>query len=169
MIYVVGCIHGIQPRDEDWLGGDSPEAKEQKSFFTGLIREILAREDIQFVGEEWGRPEITIAHAIADSHGILWANINTSLHELEEMGIPTNYVTGPYTAEQKAQWHRQREQFMLLKIQQERGEAANLLVVSGFEHMQPMSEVLQKLDNRIKTVDYRLLGWYQPRVFAEDQ
>jgi hypothetical protein len=169
MIWVAGCNHGIQPRDEDWLTGDSPEARGQKAGFTELIEGILTREEIQFVGEEWGREEITIAYTAAERYGIPWANINTSAEELRKVSIPTDYVDGPFSDDQKAQWHRQREQVMLRKLQEKRGDSANLLVVCGFDHMEPMSELVCGIGPSVKTVDYRKSEWYRPGVFNGDR
>jgi hypothetical protein len=168
MIYVVGCNHGIQPRDEDWLRGDTPEARDQKSRFTKVIAETIKEGEIQFVGEEWGRVETTIAHELAENCGIPWANINTSTADLKRMGIPCDYVKGPFTPEQKERWHRQREQFMLRRIQENRGAAQNLLIVCGFEHLQPLSDLLRRGGTTVAPVDYRELDWYQPGIFSED-
>jgi len=44
MNYALGRNHGIQPKDPDWLAGDTPEAAEQKRHFAELIeasRQVL--------------------------------------------------------------------------------------------------------------------------------
>jgi len=167
LIYVVGCNHGIQPRDQDALFGDTSQARDQKSHFTTLIEEIIKGHKIQFVGEEWGLQETTIARASA-GNGVRWANINTSREDLREMGIPPDYLKGEYSSGQKAQWNRQREQVMLRKIQEYKGDTERLLVVCGFEHLQPLAELLLKINTSVATIDYRNLSWYQPNVFTDD-
>ncbi|HTF24922.1 MAG TPA: hypothetical protein VK937_13565 [Candidatus Limnocylindria bacterium] len=92
MIYVFGCNHGIQPKDPDWLAGDTPEAAEQKRHFAELIEASVKTNETKFMAEEWGLICITSAHAIADKHGISWCDINTCFHDLDELGIPRDYV-----------------------------------------------------------------------------
>lgn len=167
MIYVVGCNHGIQPRREDWLGGDTAQAREQKLHFAGLIEEIIRDCGIQSVGEEWGREEITTAHALADNYGLRWANINTSPEDLDRLGIPRDYVEGIYPNEQEEQWHRQREQFMHQKIREHQGAAENLLIVCGFEHLRPLCDLLGQNGAAVEPIDYRERAWYQDGVFSD--
>jgi hypothetical protein len=168
MIYDVGCNHGIQPRDGDWLAGDTPEAREQKTRFAELLDETIQRCEIRCAGEEWGREEITILHAIADTHQIPWANINTSHEELDRLLIPRNYTTGPFNEVQKRNWHRQREQIMLGNLRRHAGEVENILLVCGFEHMDPIAVLLREQNVAVTVVDYRTTAWYRPGVFCED-
>jgi len=168
MVYVLGCNHGIQPRDEDWLGGDSPAAKEQKTHFAELIKHIIQAGSIQFVGEEWGLPEITTAHSLAEACHIRWENINTSFEDLDRLGIPRDYAKGNFTQAEKEHWHSQREQIMLHKLKESHREALNILVVCGFEHMESLVNLLRLAGWVVRTVDYRCMNWYQRGVFAED-
>lgn len=168
MVYIVGCNHAIQPRDEDWLTGDTSEAREQKAHFAGLIKQVIQEGGIQFVGEEWGRSEITTAHAIANTHQIPWSNINTSLEDLDGLGIPHGYVKADFSEAQKKHWHSQREQTMLRKLKENRREAQNILIVCGFDHMESIADLLRRESLVAKILDYRKEGWYQPGVFSED-
>jgi len=168
MICIVGCNHGIQPQDEDWLAGDTLEAKEQKAHFAELIQEIIQTDKIQFVGEEWGLREITTAHALADTHEIPWSNINTSLDDLDRLEIPHGYAKANFTEAQKKRWHSQREQIMLRKLKEKRGEAQNILIVCGFDHVEGLADLLGQESVVVKTVDYRKKRWFQAGVFSED-
>jgi hypothetical protein len=168
MIYVVGCNHGIQPQEEDWLGGDSPAAKEQKTHFAELVKHIIEAGKIQFVGEEWGLPEITTAHALADACHIRWENINASWDDLDRLGIPRNYAKGNFTQAQKKHWDSQREHVMLRNLKENQREALNILVVCGFEHMESLASLLRLAGTVVRTVDYRSMNWHRCGVFAED-
>jgi hypothetical protein len=165
MIYVMGCNHGIQqqpPRDVQ-------EKTEQRSCFAQLIEETIREGEIRFIGEEWDHNGgTTIAQDIASKHGVQHVNINTTRADLKQMEIPLHYTKLPYHAERKEQWHRQREQFMLRKIIESRGGAENLLVVCGFDHMLPLSDLLREETPEVKTMDYRKCDWYRPDVFSED-
>lgn len=173
MICVVGCNHGIQSRHQDADGPfsvlfeDPPEAKCQKSHFARLIDEIIKGRSIQFIGEEWGLQETSIAREVA-ADAVRWVNINTTLNELTTMGIPTDYTTkGKYTAHQAAQWNREREQVMFRKVQDSRGDARELLVVCGFEHLQPLANLFRTIENCVATIDYREFSWYRAGVFDD--
>ncbi|MGH9543667.1 MAG: hypothetical protein ACRD23_00460 [Terriglobales bacterium] len=160
MILVVGCTHGIQP-EEDQQFPDTVQEREQRGKFAVFICRIINDNKIQFVGEEWGLPHTSIAHAVAEAHDqIPWFNINTSLVELREMGIPDNYVGGDYSAEQKAQWNRQREKVMIRKLRDNQRTAKRLIVVCGFDHMLPLTESLRNECRFVQFMDYRTLPWY---------
>jgi hypothetical protein len=116
MIYVVGCNHGIQPRDPDWLVGDAGEAANQKARFGELIETTIKQGQGKFVAEEWGLSSITRGQAIADRGGIPWSDINTCFHDLAQLGIPRDYVNRDYSKEKKAKWNKDREKVMLENI-----------------------------------------------------
>jgi hypothetical protein len=166
-IVIVGCNHGIQLGDADAGFGDSEQVTEQKKQFANLIESLIKEKEIEFVGEEWGLANATSAHKLADENKKLWANINTTLEELDEMKIPRDYIHGAYLPEQKQQWTRQREAVMLKKLMGSKGDTTKYLVVCGFEHMEPLAGILSKECNNIELVDYRQRGWYQAGVFAE--
>jgi hypothetical protein len=114
VVYVIGSNHGIQRQEPDIL--DTPHAHDQRVHYRELVTSIVKEKKIQFVGEEWGLPTMTVAHAVADDNGkIPWANINTTNEELDAMKIPCGYADGEYPTAQKAQWHRQREDVFIRK------------------------------------------------------
>jgi len=164
MILVVGCNHGIQYRQDPLC--DTPQKTEQKAQFAAFIARTIKDNKIQFVGEEWGLPEVTNARAAAEANGqTLWVNINTSFDELEGMGIPNNYADGDYSAEQKARWNRQREQVMVRKLRENRGTTERLVVICGFDHMLPLTELLRQDCRCVLPMDYRTLRWYDGNAF----
>ena len=165
LIYVVGCNHGIQPIDLDVC--DTPQTLEQRVHFRELVTQII-KENNQFVGEEWGYPTMTVAHAATDENGkIPWANINTSNEELDSMKIPGDYVNGGYPAEHTERWHRQREQVMMKKITEQKGNAEQFVIICGFEHMQPLRDSLRKICKSVESVDYRTMNWYDKNAFPD--
>lgn len=170
MVYVVGSNHGIQQDEIGDTQENTEERTEQRAHFTQLIEEIVSKEKVDLICEEWDHDGgITIARGIAGKCGTRWFNINTGAEDLRQMGIPPIYTK--LTALQpgrKAQWHAEREKFMLRKIQEKRGCAENLLVICGFDHMLPLSELLREGIADVEVVDYRKLDWYRPGVFFGD-
>jgi hypothetical protein len=167
LIYVVGCNHGIQVEPGDlWAASDSSEQQEQRNHFAGLLEDIIKEKKIEFIGEEAGRVGETSAGRLANKYKIPATNINTTNADKEKMGIPKGYPTGLYRNEQKEQWHRKREQFMLQRIRKHRGEAKNLLIICGFEHLDRLSGFLQQ-DGEVQRIDYRKFGWYRAAFFGE--
>jgi hypothetical protein len=158
MIYVLGCNHGIQPRDPDWLVGDTNQAAEQRAHFAQLIDTSVNESEAQFVAEEWGLSCTTRAASIADRHGIPWSNVNTSFHDLNELGMPHDYVNGAYSNEEKEKWNRERDKVMLEKIKAAKKEAANGVIICGFEHMDPLVELLEEEGIEAKSGSLVLAG-----------
>lgn len=171
VIFVIGCNHGIQKANEDDLLpiDNVAEIRTQRLSFSRLLEAIVTKNEIQFVGEEWGLAESSLAQNLAkEKRRIAWANINTSFEDLDGMGIPRDYVHGPYGQAEKDRWNRQREGFMFGRIQENRGCAQNLLIVCGFCHLGPLKELLSQNKDEVQSVDYRGMEWYRPGVFCDD-
>jgi hypothetical protein len=166
-IVIVGCNHGIQTEDADAVFGDSEQVTQQKRQFTSLIESLIKENEIEFVAEEWSLANASSAHKLADANKKSWANINTTLAELDEMKIPRDYIHGAYSPEQKQQWTRQREGVMVKKLREGRGAATNLLVICGFEHVEPLADMLREDCDTVERVDYRQQQWYQAGLFAD--
>ena len=167
MVYVVvGCNHGIQRQEPDVL--DTAQAIEQRAHFRELITRSVKENRVQFVGEEWGLPIMTVAHAVADENGkIPWANINTTNEELEAMKIPRGYGNGNFATAQKEEWHRQREELFMKKLLEQKRNAEKLIVICGFEHFQRLTESLRKICKSVEAVDYRTMSWYDKDAFTD--
>lgn len=171
MIFVIGCNHGIQKASEDdlLLIDNIAEIKTQRLSFSHLLEAIITKGKIQFIGEEWGLPESSIAQNLAkEKRRIAWANINTSLEDLDRMRIPQKYVNRPYCQADKDRWNRQREEFMFGRIQENKGDAQNLLIICGFCHLAPLTKLLAQNRDKVEVVDYRQMKWYRPDVFCDD-
>jgi hypothetical protein len=167
-IVIVGCNHGIQTEDADAVFGDSEQVTQQKRQFTNLIESLIKENEIQFVAEEWSLANASSAHKLADANKKSWANINTSLEELDEMKIPRDYIHGgAYSPEQKHQWTRQREGVMVKNLREGRGAARKFLVICGFEHVEPLADMLREDCDTVERVDYRKRQWYQAGLFAD--
>jgi hypothetical protein len=169
--YIIGCNHGIQKANEDDLLpiDNIEEIRIQRFSFRRLLEAIVTKRQIHFIGEEWGLPQPSIAQLLSQEKGIAWANINSSLEDLDRMGIPNDYVYGCYDPADKDRWNQLREGFMLRRIQESKGSAQNLAVVCGFHHMRSMGQLLANLSWTVETVDYRDLDWYRAGVFCDDQ
>jgi hypothetical protein len=165
MVIIVGCNHGIQPSESDLTRMDSDELNEHRSRFQDLLIDTVDRHSMQFCGEEWGDIEVTIAQAISGRRGIFWFNINTSDVDKDAMGIPRDYVHGPYTDVQKAKWNRQREAFMVERVQCEAGRCGETLVICGFDHLVALEGLLRQNMFEVQTIDYRTLAWFRPQAF----
>jgi hypothetical protein len=133
-----------------------------------LLEGICEGQAIQIVLEEDGSAEETAGEQIAAQRNIPWIYINTSNDDKTQMGIPINYITGPYTEVQKNNWNHQRELFMVGKINEHRSEGESLLIVCGFAHMQPLTDMLGQDGVLVQQWDYRNFDWYLPGVFAQD-
>lgn len=170
VIFVVGCNHGIQTADEDDLLpiDNIAEIRRQRLCFMGLLEAIVTKNQVQFLGEEWGLPQPSIARNLAEERSIAWANINTSFEDLDRMGIPRDYVHGPYGQAEKDRWNRQREEFMFGRVQENRGRTQNLLIVCGFRHLEPLRELFGQNKDEVQPVDYRGMEWYRRGVFCDD-
>lgn len=168
MIHIVGCNHGIQLGIGGFAALDTAEQNEQRAHFRALLEGICEGQAVQIVLEEDGAPEETAGEQIATQRNIPWIDINTSNEDKNQMGIPIDYVAGPYTEAQKNNWNHQRELFMVGKVNEHRGQNASLLIICGFVHMLPLADILEQDGTPIQTRNYRNLDWYLPGVFAED-
>jgi len=170
MIYIVGCIHDIQSDEQVPLLWGSQAVKEQRAYFCQLIEQILSAEGTWFIGEEWGRPHESFAAALAKKRGAPPPqNINTTVADLDRMGIPGDhmdgYFEGRYTSQQIAEWHEKREDFMFSKVKALRGNATSVLVICGFDHLYSLAEIFRRSGEEVTPEDYRTRSWYRKDVF----
>lgn len=168
MLFIVGCNHGIQVGTGGFAALDGVAASEQREHYRAMLESICARNRVDSIFEENGAPEETGAKQLAVRLGVLWSDINTSNEDKQNMGIPPDYLTGPYTAEEKAQWNRRREEFMATRIKAQRRDAKSSLVICGFDHLEALADLLRQGGTIVRKLDYRSLSWYRPGVFTED-
>jgi hypothetical protein len=167
VFHIVGCNHGIQTGIGGFADFDGTDQNEQRGHFSTMVENICVNHATQIVLEEDGDPEETAAKQIADQRKIPWRDINTSNNDKDRMGIPRDYVSGAYGAEEKREWHRQREQFMLERINEYGKGAQTLLVICGFVHVQPLAALLAHCGT-VRQTDYRTLGSYRRDIFTGD-
>lgn len=89
------------------------------------------------------------------------------------MRIPRDYLSRvngqhKYGEVQTKIWLKQREEFMVSRTKEEHGESQSVLVICGFEHLYPISDLLRRDRTAVFPVDYRQAVWYRPDVFTED-
>jgi hypothetical protein len=167
-VSVIGCNHGIQIEPAGLLAKlNSADAQEQRQHFGHLLEAVLSGGEVEFVGEEWGAGEKTIAEVLASRFRIPYADINPPNAVRDRVGMPRDYLAGPYTHEQRERWHKQRERLMLERIRECCGPARNLLVVCGFTHMEGLASLLRGEGSTVETADYRAQPWYQRGVFPD--
>jgi hypothetical protein len=167
VFHIVGCNHGIQTGTGGFANFDGADQNDQRGHFRTMVENICVNDATQIVLEEDGDPEETAAKQIADRHRIPWRDINTSNNDKDRMGIPRDYVSGAYDAEQKREWHHQREQFMLERINEYGKGAQALLIICGFVHVQHLAALLAQ-GGTVQPTDYRTLGWFRRDIFAGD-
>jgi hypothetical protein len=167
LFHIVGCNHGIQIGTGGFTGLDTVEQNEQRAHFREFLEQICGGNGIREVFEENGSLEKTAGAQLADGRGITWTDMNTTNEDKDRMGIPRDYILEDHTEEQKAIWNYQREQFMVAKIHNHLGDSDSVLIICGFEHMQPIAALLGTNDPQIHTWDYRTRNWYRPGIFVE--
>ncbi len=128
----------------------------------------MAESRIQILPEEDGTPDETAAQQLAFNRDLPWENINTTNVDKDRMGIPRNYLHGPFNQDQKREWDRQREEFMAGKIVAHRNTAQNALVICGFDHSEPLATLLGADGIFVRVFDYKNLDWYRQGIFAEN-
>jgi hypothetical protein len=164
----VGCNHGIQPRTGGFADYDGAEANEQRQHFKAMLAEICSKNRIQIVLEEDGTLEETAAEQLAISRGVPWENINTTNEDKDRMGIPRNYLTGPFTQQEKTEWNRQRDIFMAEKVVSHRADAENAVIICGFDHLEPLAALLEGKGIPVRVWDYRSFNWYRQGIFPDN-
>jgi hypothetical protein len=167
LFHIIGCNHGIQLGTGGFAVFDGAEANEQREHFRRLLSGICAENGIEILLEEDGTIERTSAQEIATDRGIAWENINTTNQDKDQLGIPRDYLTGPYSDEQKDQWTRQRELFMVARIVAHSESIKNAMVICGFEHLEPIFAQLEAQGITVRMLDYRASSWYRLGVFDE--
>jgi hypothetical protein len=160
MIYVAGCHHDIQSRDPVPFFVDSAAVNRQREQFVQLVEWMLTDEKVELMAEEWGRTSESVAQALAKKHMVRYVDINTSFQDLDTLQIPHDYRDlSKCTVDQWQACLRHREMFMLEKIRSPRGTANTVLVICGFDHLEPLAKQLRD-DERVIQIEYRNENWY---------
>jgi hypothetical protein len=134
---------------------DSAPLRAAKLALRNLLWQHLATDKIEAVLEEWSRPEMTIAHQLADQTkpAILWNNIDMDEDERRKAGIfedqaarPERVVWGdgriPELIRERVLSDRVRECHFVEGILKFRGRNGRMLVLLGSEHVAPVAEKL---------------------------
>jgi hypothetical protein len=167
LYHIVGCNHGIQIGSGGFADLDGADANEQREHFRALIEGICGEGAIHIFLEEDGTLEETAAQQIALERNVSWENINTTSEDKDQIGIPRDYLSGAYSGDQKHEWNRQRDVFMVGKIVKHRSKVEHAIVICGFDHFEPIVALLEAQGIPVRRWDYRTSGWFRPGVFSD--
>jgi hypothetical protein len=159
---VVGLNHQFQTRDV-LSGGDDIERleREQKGNFAQYVARMIDERRVGFIGEEAQHGVPLIAEKVASDLDIHHANIEMPRTERASRRIPEDYTRRdrPYTDEQRANWHREREQYMFDQVVQ-KAACDSVLVLCGREHTEALADRFRQSGHKIETYDLNREHWY---------
>jgi hypothetical protein len=161
-VLVTGLNHQIQ-RAEILSGGDEIERleREQKTRFADYIARIIEDRRIGFIGEEAQHGVTLIAQRVASDFNRRHRNIEMAPDIRKVLQIPNDYtrLDRPYSDEQRAFWHRKREEHMFDEVIQN-AACDRVLVLCGREHIMALGSRLQASGHEVETYDLNREVWY---------
>lgn len=159
---IVGLNHQIQ-RAEMLSGGDDIEKleREQKAHFAEYVARVIEERKISLVGEEAQHGVPLVAGRVANDLKCCHANIEMSPEVRAIRQIPTDYTRNDrgYSPEQRAAWHREREQYMVDQILRSAGHGS-VAVFCGREHTESLANILRAGGHSVDTYDLNCEAWY---------
>ncbi len=161
-VLVVGLNHQIQ-RADVLSGGDEIEKleREQKTHFAGYVAQVIGERGVGFVGEEAQHGVALIGERVATDLKRRHANIEMPPAVRVARRIPDDYTRQdrPYTNDQRANWHREREQYMFDQVVQN-AACNSALVFCGREHLDALATRFRQAGYEVDTYDLNREGWY---------
>ena len=134
--------------------------KDQKDRFRQLLRNKIADRKAQFVGEETKHGEPSIAEEVSVSP-CRYANIEMSPEERAERKITGNYENDPnVTPEERAQFNREREEYMFKKATAEARDAESIIVICGRQHTPALANRFREAGHNVEEADTQSEPWY---------
>jgi hypothetical protein len=170
-VFILGCHHALQSVEICWRWLELKEflaaiekdvevtAREQKEHFARRVRELIATEHVTFIGEEADRDLTMQASLLCER----WHPIDMSKEERERREIPFDYIdkAEKYTAENRARWDAEREQYMFQQVQENRGNAPTILVICGSNHMNALVSLFRQVgDDVMPPEDITKAPWF---------
>ena len=146
--------------------------REQKEAYAQMLAREIKKRGVRFLGEETLHGIETIAERVAGTLGLRYTNIDMPPDEREARHIPRNYSdrNSPYSAEQRARWHREREIYMLERVLAELQGADSILILCGREHSEALARLFREAGHHADTYDLLQESWYvedwNSRVFG---
>jgi hypothetical protein len=163
-ILILGLNHQIQRRViTSWGSDGKPQAfeKDQKDRFTELLREILHKYQIEFVGEETRPGEESLTEWVCKEQNCRYANVEMTPEERTRRKILPGYNENPdFTDEEKARGNDERENYMMDEILKQAQGAQNSLVICGRMHSDLFAERFRSLGHAIEIDDLQNKNWY---------
>lgn len=129
-----------------------------KDKFYSILKELIKRHGIKFVGEECKPGQRTIPRALAEELGCTHAEIDMPLEERRNAGIPDDYQTIGGVVLDRA--HELREDYMLICVT--RSQADPKLIICGSEHMERLKVRFEALGERVVTRNVTAEPWFDP-------
>jgi len=164
-ILIVGLNHQIQPRQITSGSVDgSAEAfeKDQKEHFGQLLRDLIRGRRVQFVGEETRHDQESIAQRACELERCQYANVELTPVDRQRRRIPPDYTNPrrPYTPQQRAEWNREREEYMTELTIAGAGGSERVLLLCGREHSTALAELFRQRGHEVETKDLIQEAWY---------
>jgi hypothetical protein len=161
-VLIVGLNHQIQ-RAEVLSGGVDIEKleREQKEQFGQSLTRLVQNSGAQFVGEEAEHGVELIANKVALHLNCRHANIEIPPDLRKARGIPVDYTRTDraYTPEQRANWHREREEYMVDQVTKN-AACDSAVILCGREHTGAMAHRFREAGHEVETYDLNQEGWY---------
>jgi hypothetical protein len=172
MIVILGCDHCLQQLKSQspfWSGVDQTKrARCQREGFLETLETALGEYGCTLIGEETIHGQATPAADLAQRLRLKYRNIDMTASERAAAGIPSDSEYGDgYSAEQKEQWYRQREQHMAEEIEKTRSGKENVLIVCGATHMVPLESYFRNKGEEVVTCDLRQAPWFSGPLSTE--
>lgn len=159
MIRILGTTHLHQPVAPGFLVPPDIE-REQKEHYRTVIDSLLAGKEGWFIGEEFTHGKETFASLHAGRHRYM--NIEMP-HQLRiALNIPPGYADEgtPFSPEQIAEKHRERERYMFDQAVSHCRELSESLIVCGLQHLTGMQALFATEFKDIKIIDLRDEKWF---------
>ena len=160
-------ILGLNPQIQSSAirsGGKDIESleRDQKEGFTKFLSSLIENRRVQFIGEEAEHGVPSIADMVARERGCGYTNIEMSADEKQRRNIPVDYSEpqSAYSPEQKAQWEREREDYMLRTVLAMQGDANSALILCCREHTDTLAVLFRRSGNEVATSDLNNESWY---------
>jgi len=156
-ILVVGLNHQIQ-RADILSGGDDIEKleHEQKVHFAEYLARVIEERGVGFIGEEAQHGVALIGQRLAADLNCRHGNVEMPTDVRETRRIPADYTRQdrPYTSEQRATWHAEREAYMVEQVLGN-GSCESVVVLCGREHVEPLAGRFRDAAHSVETFPQR--------------
>ena len=163
-VYILGIDHDIQT----FAGRRTPQDKTE---FEKLLRALVSEHQIEFIGDETYPDKNAIAKSVASSLDIRWEPIEMSLEAREALGIADEQLRERHEAVfsggipigskvVRVLSDGIREEYMLWRTLTKADEAKNILVLSGFSHVDELRQRFEKAGHQVTTDSLCGREWY---------